>query len=410
MTTPMNRSRPTRLFYRWATLMLAPALFLSSCAEPPPPTPIPAVRTAVAHVADVQTTSYAGTTQATVESRVAFQVGGAVQAVRIDVGDRVMRGMPIAVLDDADFQLRQQQAQAALKQAEAQAALAESEFARIQALYADGVAPVRQYDQARAGVETARSGVEAAADQARLAERFLNYATLTAPVTGAVAQVLVEPGEVVAPGQPIALITTQGTPMEVTLTVPEQRVAGIAAGDAVTVQLSAFAGETFQGRVTRVGVAPGRAATTFPVIVQLDNRDARIKSGMAARVVFGAEEATDSAPVVPITAVQSDAQGTYVLLVDAGSASTSAEIPASPASLTDREPTSATPASAQQVTLVRQAVRTGELMPGGVEILDGLAVGDRVVAAGVAELGDGQTVRLLAFDPLATDAVPFVQR
>jgi len=364
----------------------------------------------VAQVAGAEVTSYAGTTQATVEARVAFQVGGAVQDVRIDVGDRVTRGAPIAVLDDADFLLRQQQAQAALKQAEAQAALAESEFARIQALYADGVAPVRQYDQARAGVETARSGVEAAADQARLAGRFLSYATLTAPVTGAVAQVLVEPGEVVAPGQPIALLTTQGSAKEVTLTVPEQRVASISAGDAVTVRLSAFPDETFEGAVTRVGVAPGRAATTFPVIVQLTNRDARIKSGMAARVMFGAEEVAERAPVVPITAVQSDAAGSYVLLVDAGSVGASAGVPASPASLSDEASSALSPVATQHVTLKRQAVRTGELTPSGVEILDGLAVGDRIVAAGVAELGDGQTVRLLAFDPLATDAVPFAQR
>lgn len=382
--------------------LLAFVLVGCGAEEALPPQPV-VVRTVAAQPAVAAAASYTGVARAAVESRLSFQVGGVVSQVAVDVGDRVGRGTLVAQIDPSDFMLQQQQAQAGLQQAEAQARLAEAEYGRTRALYAEGVAPLSQYDNAKARAETARSAVAAATDQVALAERLLSYTRITAPVSGAVAQTLVEAGELVGPGQPVALVTTQGSPMEVTMVVPERTVAHINEGDAAQVQLSAFPNETFEAVVSEVGVAPGRSATTFPVTVRLRTADPRLRSGMAARVVLrpASDLPTGTSLVLPINAVNADGLSNYVMVVELPA--DAAETPVSTAAAADV-------ATVRQATVRRRTVETGALTEAGLEILDGLRPGEIVVATGLGELSDGETVRLLPFDPLAADLRPFDHR
>ncbi|MEO1077547.1 MAG: efflux RND transporter periplasmic adaptor subunit [Bacteroidota bacterium] len=228
----------------------------------------------------------------------------------------------------------------------------------------------------------------------------MGYTRLAAPVSGAIAEVLVEAGELVAPGQPVALVTTQGSPMEVTVNVPENAVTSLRAGDAATVVLTAFSDVSFDARVAEVGVAAGRGATTFPVVVRLDRADADVRSGMTARVEFApaTERAAAAGPLVlPVAAIDADTEGTYVMVVEAPPADTSA--------------TSGDLATGQREAVVRRrAVETGTLRGDGVEVTSGLTESDHVVAAGLGELADGQRVRLAGYDPLARDLLSFSGR
>ena len=427
---------------------LAALLAFPACGgDAPEPPPAPAVRVVEVAAAAPATRSFSGTTRAAVESRVSFLVGGTVVRTLVDVGDRVRRGQLLAVLDPSDYQLQARQArsgisiaeaqaaqaatgvdvaragvaqaEAALEQARAGSALADAEYARIRALYAEDLVPLSAYDgvrtqaetaraavraaesgvaQARVGVRAAQSGVgaaSAAADAARdgsgLAQRQLGYTRLYAPVSGAVAQVLAEPGELVAPGQPVALVTTQGGPMEVEVSVPESVIGQIAPGDAVVVRLTAFPEEPFAATVSEVGVAPGRTATAYPLVVTLTRADGRLRSGMAATVEVDAP--TDPGArglVVPAEAVYQDGQGAYVLAVS------------------DRAPLSDGDRSAgATATAERRPVTTGALRSGGVEIRSGLSSGARIVATGGGEIRPGSAVRVLARDPLSAERHDF---
>ena len=435
------------------SLLSGALVALSACGDDAPEVPqAPAVRVVQVSAATPGTRSFSGTTRAAVESQVSFLVGGTVVRTLVNVGDRVQRGQLLAVLDPSDYQLQAQQArsgvsiaeaqraqaltgvdaarsgvtqaeagvaqaEAALAQARAGSELADAEFARIRALYAEDLVPLSVYDgvrtqaetaraavrtaqaavsQARAAVGAAQSGVraaqsgvgaasaatDAARDGAGLAQRQLGYTRLTAPVSGAVARVLAEPGELVAPGQPVALVTTQGGPMEVEVSVPETVIGQITPGDAVVVRLAAFPEEPFAATVSEVGVAPGRTATAYPLVVTLARADARLRSGMAATVEIDApaDTAADGF-VVPVEAVYQDAQGAYVLAVSERAADASA--------------------SPGTATVTRQAVTTGDLRPGGVEIRTGLTPGVRIVATGGGEVRPGSTVRVLDRDPLS---------
>lgn len=439
-----------------ALLLPSALVALAACGgDDPAPPPPPAVRVVDVSSAEPGTRSFSGTTRAAVESRVSFLVGGTVVRTAVDVGQRVSRGQLIAVVNPADYELQAQQArsgvaiadqqvvqaragaaaarsgiaaaEAAVAQAEAGAALAEAEYARVRALYAEALVPLSLYDATRTGAETARAGVraaEAAAAQARagadaasagvgtasaaadasrdgasLARRQLNYTRLYSPVSGAVAGVFVETGELVQPGQPVALVTTQGGPMEVETEVPESVVGQIQAGDAVVVRLSGVSEEAFAATVTEVGVAPGRTSTSYPVVVRLSRADPRVRSGMTARVEIDTPGDAGGGLVVPAGAVYQDGAGPYALVVS--------DRPA-PRASGDAEPGDAearTPAA--DATVTRRAVTTGALRAGGVEVTSGLRAGDRVVASGGGELASGTAVRVLDRDPLAEERSGF---
>lgn len=388
-------------FYVLFGALLALLFLLVGCgAEEPTAPPPPVVRTVSAEAGEPAVASFSGVTRAAVESQVSFQVGGVVTAVPVEVGDRVQRGALLAQLDAADFELQAQQAASALQQADAQARAAQADFERIRALYAEGVVPASQYDNARARAETTASGVAAARDQVALAERGLGYTRLGAPITGRVAQVFVEAGELVGPGQPVALVNTEDSPMEVAVTVPEQRIGSIREGATATIAFSALPGDAFTGTVTEVGVAPGRAATTFPVVVRVAGTNRALRSGMTARVTFEAAASADagrrSPLVLPVAAVNADTEGAYVMVIE----------PA-PSDSTATGEARTLVRGQEQAVVRRRAVETGTLHAGGVEVTGGLETNETVVAAGLGELADGQRVRLADDDPLARDLVSF---
>ena len=133
-------------------------------------------------------------------------------------------------------------------------------------------------------------------------------------------------------------------------------------------RFNALSDRSYAGTVTEVGVAAGGSAATFPVVVTLDESDSQLRPGMAAEVTFEFASGRTSSFSIPSAAVINDEQGNFVFI--------------------------ARPSEGDTATIERRAVQTGELTANGVEILDGLTDGDRVVTAGVSVIRDGQTVLL----------------
>ncbi len=376
------------------------AATLAGCASDAPELPPPVVRIAIVGQSEAQDLSFVGTTQATSESRVSFQVGGTLVRRSADVGDRVRAGQVLAQLDPSDIALQRQQAasglaqaEAGLRQARAGARLAQAEYERVRALYADDLIALSGYDGARTGRDTARdaveqaqAGVSAARDGVALADRALGYTRLVSPSDGSVGDIYAEPGELVAPGQPIALIASDDAPMEIRFDASESVVGEVQAGRRVRVTLTALDGAPFNGTITQVGTAAARGGTTYPVTVRLENADARVRSGMTGRVTLPRQLAADApaALVVPVSSLDRDERGSYALIVSGGRG-----------------------APVDSARVERRSVTTGRLLSGGVEVTSGLAAGDRIVAAGLSDLLPGQAVRVLASDPLRESVARF---
>lgn len=317
-----------------------------------------------------QVRTFSGTSQAGLEAKLSFKVAGTLQKLFVKVGDKVRQGQIIASLDVRDYDLRVQRAEAALARAKASARSAAADYARVRALYENRNASRNDLDQARGAAEASRAQVAASTKEWELDRLQLGYTRLSAPATCHVAAVPAEINENVQTGQTVIEVVC-GSRLEVEVSVPEVFIARVQNGSAVKVAFDAIPGIQFSAVVTKVGVASGRTGTTFPVTVQLEQQVPGFRSGLAADVMFRFEGQKGRARIlVPPVTVGEDREGRFVFVVE--------EIEGG-LGIVHRKP-----------------VTVGELTAEGLEILDGLVDGERVVTAGVRRLKDGRKVRLMS--------------
>ncbi len=316
-----------------------------------------------------QVRTFSGTSQAGLEAKLSFKVSGTIQRLFVKVGDQVRQGQTIAVLDPRDYRIRVQRTEAALARAKASARSTSADYARVRTLYENRNASRNALDQARAAAESSRAEVGSNMKELELARLQLQYARLSAPATCHVASVPVEVNENVQPGQTVMEVVC-GSRLEVKVSMPEAFIARVQKGTAVTVAFDAIPGRQFSAIVTKVGVATGRTGTTFPVTVQLQQHVPGFRSGLATEVTFRFEGRQGEARIlVPPVSVGEDREGRYVYVI--------ADV------------------SGRTARVKRTPVVIGTLHAEGLEIVDGLVDGARIVTAGVRRIHDGQRVRLM---------------
>jgi RND family efflux transporter MFP subunit len=314
--------------------------------------------------------TFSGVAQAGVESNLSFKVAGTVEKLFVKVGDKVKSGQLIAQLDPTDYQLQLQQAQAALQQAKAQARNAAAAYERAMQLYENRNISKSDLDAARAASESATAAVRSMEKQAELSQRQSDYTRLRAPIKGAIATVNCEINENVRAGETIVSLSS-ASQIEVDISLPGILITQIREGQGVTVVFDAIQGKEFEATITEVGVAAVDMAAAFPVTIRLNRTDPEVRPGMAASVSIEFESSDKKERfIVPTSAVLEDRQGRFVFVV---------------------KPISEEPEFGM---IHRRPVSVGELTTEGLELLQGLKDGDKVVTAGVSRITDGQKVRL----------------
>jgi multidrug resistance efflux pump len=152
------------------------------------------------------------------------------------------------------------------------------------------------YDLVRAG---ARSEEIAAAEAAvarvkadlQLIDVQLAEACITAPADATVTRVVAKAGEVIAPGQPLAILVDDGSHW-VDLFVDETEIGGLAIGQAASLTFKSFPARTFRGRVASINeTLVGEKQTkdsmnvrNVRVRVRLDGRNGSLRPGMSVEV------------------------------------------------------------------------------------------------------------------------------
>lgn len=381
------RRRPERPAARLRLSCLALALAIAgSCAkeEPAPPSeplarPVKFVEVHASSGERMRT--FPGFAKADVRARLAFRVSGTVQQLHVGAGDVAEEGDLIAELDPVDFEIGLREVEASVAEAKAGAALAESEFRRVQQLYERNNASRGEFEAAMTRRESAQARVDAVQQRLHQTRQKIEYTRLHAPARCAIVRVAVEAGESVAAGAAVVEIMTGERP-QVELAVPDMLLAEVTPGKPARVRFLALPDQSFAGRVKTVGVVPAEGVITYPVTIELDRRWEEliqtggalpVRPGMAveAQLEFGAPQ-EQPRHVVPTMAVLDSGPGNHVYVVE-----------------TARE---------GSATARRRSVEVGQLVAGGIEILAGLADGDRVITAGLNQIHDGRPVRLLPSD------------
>ena len=338
-----------------------------------------------------------GTLTAEEQAEVAAEVSGRVVATPVERGSRVSEGSALVRITDVEVRAQAQEAEANTGQIEARLGLtdggrfeidrvpevanakaaydlAQADFERAQMLLDRKLLPQadfdrnrtqreaaqRQYDIARNSAEQQYQSLLAARARLTLAQKALTDTVVRAPFDGLIEQRLVSIGDYVTRGTKVASVI-RINPLRVELTVPGQYLSEVAAGRAVTLEVDAFRGRTFTGRIRYV--SPVLRTDTRALVVEavVPNDSGQLKPGLFATAKI--EQASETpAVLVPASALINVTGAARVYLIKADD------------------------------TAEERLVTTGQVLGDLVEITSGLKAGDTVATSNVAQLTDGARV------------------
>ena len=237
---------------------------------------------------------FSGQTEAHRKSTLTPKVSSTVTRVHVRDGDIVRSGQALVTLDTRDFQLRMQQAQAALQAAKGQLDSAKLDWDRTKALLGDKAVPQSQFDMVDARYKGAQAGVLQAETAVAMGRKALSDATVRAPFNGIIVKRMVNEGEYasVMPATPLVSLE-EVDPIDLRIQIPSSELTKITAGDMVRARFPAT-GQTVEARLARVVAAMDPRTRTFPAIAEIPNRDHALRSGLYAEVTLTGKPAPDA--------------------------------------------------------------------------------------------------------------------
>ncbi len=303
------------------------ALLLASCGDNGANTArqdraVPVV-TAKAVKRDVpRTLTAVGNVQPAASVAVKPQVGGQIVAVPVSSGQDVAKGQVLFQIDPRPYEANVREVQARLLRNQVLLKKAEEDKARFSRLVKQDAVSREQYDQAVTNAASQRAAVaqdEAALTSARLQ---LEYATIKAPVSGRVGEVLIDAGNVVkANDDRTLLVINTLAPAKIRFAVPERHLPEIlrqhkAGAIPVTALPEGDTREAAVGRLSSVDNTVDQTTGTIRLEATFDNTDHRLWPGQFVRITV--DLATISgALVIPSAAVLEGVIGQYVYVADA---------------------------------------------------------------------------------------------
>ena len=335
------------------------------------------------------------------EVTVSSEVEGRVEQVLVDVGDHVMAGQTIVKVVPTELQLTLDQQRATLQQARARLGLPENvedvkdvreaaevkkaaadladarqKYERAKTLFEQGLLPKQSFDEAESrnnaaraaydlsvqGVQNLRAALAQSRAAAALAQKKVADSIIRAPFAGQIKERSVTQGQYLKVQTPVMVIVNVD-PMRVRLRVPEKMAAWVKTGQEVTVTVEAYPGRSFTGKISRINPSVDQQTRAFEVEAMIVNHEALLKPG------FFVKASIPSSFIVDSLFVPEDAllyvYGVYKVFVIDGN------------------------------TVKEKEVKIGERSGSEVEIVEGLAQGDRIaVATKGQELKEGAVVEI----------------
>jgi RND family efflux transporter MFP subunit len=303
--------RFTRILFPVLTLALA------ACTEgksevKDTPSLRPVLARQVRYEPAVHERSFVATVRPRVESDLGFRVAGKVAHRLVDVGETVKAGQVLATLDEADFRLQLEQAEAELSAAKGSQAQAQADLSRGEALLKDGWSTDANVERQRAAVDEVDGRVLRAQRAVSLARNALAYASLHTDTDGIVTATTIEPGQVVAAGQ-AAIRVARLNEKEAVAAIPEALV-GLAQSQA-TVSLWSDPDRGYAARLRELSPGADAATRTYQARFTIVDAGDDVRFGMTATVMLR-DPAAGKIARVPLSAVLDEGRGPALFVVD----------------------------------------------------------------------------------------------
>ena len=341
-----------------------------------------------------------GSLYALEESTISAEVEARVERVLVDMGDSVREGQALVQLDGTELRYELDRQRAIVRQVRAQLGIgpgdplprdpvqvafvqraaadlyeAEQRFHRAEQLFRDKLISQQDLDQASARFQGARAAHDLAVQQVeqlkaqlqsseaarKLAEKKLADTEIRAPFPGSIKERRVSPGEFLKVQSPVMVIVRTDQ-LRARLAVPEKWASTVKTGAMIEVQVEAYPGEAFQGKLVRINPAVLRDSRTFEVEALLPNPARKLKPGffIQASLPSDLQEKTLTVPDQTVTY----RYGVYKVYVVTGS------------------------------RVAERQIKPGAQQNSRVEILEGLRAGELVAVAVQGDLRDGASVRV----------------
>lgn len=294
--------------------------------------------------------SLVGTVAANEQVEIKSEADGFVEAIKFNEGEEVAKGTLLVTLDEARLQAAMEEAEAALK-------LSQQTHDRAKELLASKLVSQQEYDQAASRL---------AADEAAVAgrRRALKEARVIAPFKGVVGARQISPGQLVTRATTLTWLVDLD-PVKVEFNVPERFLSQVQVGQDIQVNVAAWPGRAFRGKVFFVAPFVDAATRTLLVKAEIPNPDRQLKPGMFANLDLTLQ-VRDNAVVIPEAALSQvlDDNRAVVMVVNGDD------------------------------TVAARPVKVGLRMRGNLEVTEGLQGTERVIVEGLQKIGPGMKVKL----------------
>jgi RND family efflux transporter MFP subunit len=214
--------------------------------------------------------------------------------LNVKEGQHVSAGQVIGEINDGGMSQQ-------LGQAKAQANLAQTAFKKQEALWKQNIGSEIQYLQSKTNAEAAQKQVAAIQVQ-------LGRTKLKAPFSGTIDKVIIQNGQVVAPGMPIIQLVSLGQ-MKVEADVPENYISSVKQGSDVHIEIPNL-NKKLQSKIVKVGSSINPSNRTFNIEIHIPNTDGTIKPNLMAKIKI-LDYKNPNAFVVPNQVVKQDAKNNF---------------------------------------------------------------------------------------------------
>lgn len=328
------------------------------------------VKTAVAKAGESgQTLALPGTLQGFVQSPIYARAGGYVKRWTKDIGSRVTKGELLAEIETPEIDQQLSQAIAARQQVASSLELAQSTTVRWEALRKKDAVSQQEVDERRSGSAQAVANLAAADANVQRLRQLENFKRILAPTDGVITRRNVDTGDLIDAGASGGLtralfVVTQTDPLRLYVNVPQTYAQLVKPGQTVVVTQAELRGQKFQGQVARTAASIDSTSRSMQVEISLPNNAGTLLPGAFVQVALPL--VASQALSIPNNALVIRADGVKVAVVNAQG----------------------------RVTMKR--VQLGRNYGEKVEVVDGLASGERLVLNPSDSLAEGDAVSFVA--------------
>ena len=287
-----------------------------SFAQAPPPAPVEVEK--VEEQTLQKPVTLVGAVEPDKRSVIASEIEGLVESLPGTEGKFMAEGDVIAQFNTRMLEIDLNEAKATKRESQARYNLAKKNLDRFQELEKKGVASTQQLQDAES--EKSAWGARMAQAQAHIDgyEYDIEKSKIRAPFSGYVTEEFTEIGEWVQKGGPVVELINMDI-AEINIDMPERYISKIKKGLNVTVDIDALPENHFEGEITSVVPQADNESRTFPVKINIENKDGIIKSGMVVRVSFPVGEPS-TVKLVPKDAIVTQNNAHFIYIVSEGAA------------------------------------------------------------------------------------------